>query len=99
MAELTIERAGHHASFLSKFKVSVDGEEVAKLGHGKSATVEVDPGIHTVHVHSLGTDGTSEIDVPDDGYELLVGYRTSLLAGAGSKDDKPQVEFWTRDEV
>lgn len=97
MAQLTITRAGHHASFLSKFKVSVDGEEVAKLGHGKSATVEVDPGNHTIHVHSLGTDGSTSIDVPADGCDLKVGYREALMSSATSKD-KPAVEFWTGDD-
>jgi hypothetical protein len=31
MASLRIERGGHRVAFLSKFHVSVDGEEVAQL--------------------------------------------------------------------
>lgn len=91
MAHLKIERGGRHMSFLSKFKISVDGTEVAKLGHGKSETIEVDPGKHTVAVHSVGTDGSTEVDVPDGGLELIVGYK------AVGKD--PEVEFWTPDEA
>lgn len=90
MANLTIERGGKHMSLLSKFKVSVDGAEVAKLGQGKSETIEVDPGTHTVQVHSMGTDGSTEVEVSDSGLHLIVGYRSV------GKD--PQVEFWTADE-
>lgn len=87
MAQLKIERGGKHASFLSKFRISVDGEEVAKLGHGKSAAIEVDPGTHSIHVHSIGTDGGTEVEVPEGGMHLIVGYKEL------GKD--PQVEFWT----
>ncbi len=85
MAQLKVERGGHKVSYLSKFHVTVDGQEVAQLKHGESTTLEVTPGTHTVHVHSSGlSDGSIEIEVPENGVELIAGSRQSFGSMAKS---------------
>ena len=106
MAELRIERGGHKAAFLSKFHVEVDGEEVAQLKHGESTTVDVTPGTHTLHVHATGmNDGSTEVDVPEDGIALIAGSQQSIgsatKASFGSKGlgaNKTSIEFWSPDD-
>ena len=102
MAELRIERGGHKAAFLSKFHVSVDGREVAQLKHGESTSVDVTPGTHTVHIHATGmNDGSSEVDVPEEGVALVAGSKQSIGSaakssfGSGLGGNKTSIEFWS----
>lgn len=103
MAQLRIERGGHRVAFLSKFRISVDGEEVAKLKHGESTALDVSPGKHTLHAHATGlTDGSTEIEIPDGGSDLIVGSKTSIRGAASEAvssgtGSKLQIEFWAAD--
>lgn len=92
-------------AFLSKFHVEVDGEEVAKLKHGESATVDVPVGAHSLQVHATGlTDGSTEIDVPDEGIGVVAGSKQSLGSAAKSNYEsgagkKMAIEFWSADDA
>lgn len=104
MAQLGIERGGHKVAFLSKFHVTVDGEEVAQLKHGESTTLEVTPGNHTVEVHATGlSDGSIEIEVPEDGIQIIAGSGKSIGSMAksnlesGGLGKKVSIEIWPGD--
>lgn len=107
MAELRIERGGHKVAFLSKFHVEVDGQELAQLKHGESATLDVSSGTHSLHVHATGmNDGSTEVEVPEDGTKLIVGSKQSIGSATkssfGSKGlggNKTTIEFWSADDA
>lgn len=108
LAELKVERGGHKVAFLSKFHVTVDGEEVAQLKHGESTTVDVTPGSHTVQVSASGlSDGSSEIEVPEDGTVVVAGSRKSIGSAAksnlanrgGGFGKKVSIEIWSPGDV
>ena len=72
MAKINIIRPGSIFGFAISFTALVDGNEVGKVKNGKTITVEIPEGEHTVSIKSLEetldqkvelTNGKTEVDI------------------------------------